>query len=65
MKTYEELLAENDRLKSCMKYMNELMALKMLQVNQLLRERDSMKRRIAYLEQKIEGLESDERITTR
>lgn len=57
MKTYEELLAENDRLKSCMKYMNELMALKMLQVNQLLRERDSLKRRIAYLEQKIEGLE--------
>ena len=57
MKTYEELLAENDRLKSCMKYMNELMALEMLQVNQLLRERDSLKRRIAYLEQKIEGLE--------
>lgn len=57
MKTYEELLAENDRLKSCMKYMNELMALKMLQVNQLLRERDSLKRRIAYLEQKIEEME--------
>ncbi|ESK65308.1 hypothetical protein GCWU000182_01469 [Abiotrophia defectiva ATCC 49176] len=57
MKTYEELLAENDRLKSCMKYMNELMALEILQVNQLLRERDSLKRRIAYLEQKIEGLE--------
>lgn len=57
MKTYEELLAENDRLRSCMKYMNELMPLKILQVNQLLRERDSLKRRIAYLEQKIEGLE--------
>ncbi len=57
MKTYEELLAENERMISCMKYMNELMALKMLQVNQLLRERDSLKRRIAYLEQKIEGLE--------
>lgn len=57
MKTYEELLSENDRLKSCMKYMNELMALKMLQVNQLLRERDSLNRRIAYLEQKIEELE--------
>ena len=55
MKTYEELLAENDRLRSCMKYMNELMPLKILQVNQLLRERDSLKRRIAYLEQKIEG----------
>ena len=57
MKTYEELLAENDRLKSCMKYMNEMMALEILQVNQLLRERDSLKRRIAYLEQKIEELE--------
>ena len=56
MKTYEELLAENDRLKSCMKYMDELMALKILQVNQLVKERDSLKRRIAYLEQKIEGL---------
>ena len=40
-----------------MKHMNELMALKILQVNQLVRERDSLKRRIAYLEQKIEGLE--------
>lgn len=57
MKTYEELLAENDRLKSCMKYMNELMALKMLQVNQLVREKTRLKRRIFYLEQKIEGLE--------
>lgn len=57
MKKYEELLAENDRLKSCMKYMNEMMALEILQVNQLLRERDSLKRRIAYLEQKIEELE--------
>ena len=57
MKTYEELLAENERMSLCMKYMNELMPLKMLQVNQLLRERDSLKRRIAYLERKIEGLE--------
>ena len=57
MKTYEELIAENERLLSCMKHMNELMALKILQVNQLVRERDSLKRRIAYLEQKIEGLE--------
>ncbi|WP_456047943.1 hypothetical protein [Abiotrophia defectiva] len=57
MKTYEELLAENERMKVCMKYMNELMPLKILQVNQLLRERDSLKRRIAYLEQKIEELE--------
>ena len=57
MKTYEELLAENDRMRSCMKYMNELMALKMLQVNQLVRERDSLKRRTAYLEQKIEEME--------
>lgn len=60
MKTYEELLAENERMKVCMKYMNELMPLKILQVNQLLRERDSLKRRIAYLEQKIEGLEAVE-----
>lgn len=60
MKTYEELLAENERMKVCMKYMNELMPLKILQVNQLLRERDSLKRRIAYLEQKIEELEDDE-----
>lgn len=57
MKTYEELLAENERMISCMKHMNELMALKMLQVNQLLRERDSLKRRIAYLKQKIEEME--------
>ena len=57
MKTYEELIAENERMLSCMKHMNELTALKILQVNQLVRERDSLKRRIAYLEQKIEGLE--------
>ena len=57
MKTYEELLAENERMLSCMKHMNEMMALEILQVNQLLRERDSLKRRIAYLEQKIEELE--------
>ena len=57
MKTYEELIAENERMLSCMKHMNELMALKILQVNQLVRERDSLKRRIAYLEQKIEGFE--------
>lgn len=56
MKTYEELIAENERMLSCMKHMNELMALKILQVNQLVRERDSLKRRIAYLEQKIEEL---------
>lgn len=56
MKTYEELLAENERMRSCMKYMNELMPLKILQVNQLVRERDSLKRRIAYLERKIEEL---------
>lgn len=56
MKTYEELLADNERMLSCMKHMNELMALKILQVNQLVRERDSQKRRIAYLEQKIEEL---------
>lgn len=53
MKTYEELIAENERMLSCMKHMNELMALKILQVNQLVRERDSLKRRISYLEQKI------------
>lgn len=56
VKTYEELLAENERMLSCMKHMNELMALKILQVNQLVRERESLKRRIAYLEQKIEEL---------
>lgn len=57
VKTYEELLAEIERMLSCMKHMNELMALKILQVNQLVRERESLKRRIAYLEQKIEELE--------
>ena len=56
MKTYEELIAENERMLFCMKHMNELMALKILQVNQLVRERDSLNRRIAYLEQKIEEL---------
>lgn len=56
MKTYEELLAENERMSSCMKDMDALMALKILQVNQLVKEMDSLKRRIAYLEQKIEGL---------
>lgn len=57
MKTYEKLLAENERMISCMEHMNEMMALKILQVNQLVRERDSLKRRIAYLERKIEELE--------
>jgi hypothetical protein len=57
VKTYEELIAENERMLSCMKHMNEMMALKILQVNQLVRERDSQKRRIAYLEQKIKELE--------
>ena len=57
MKTYEELLAENERMISCMEHMNEMMALKILQVNQLVRERESLKRRIAYLERKIEELE--------
>lgn len=57
MKTYEELIAENERMLSCMKHMNEMMALKILQVNQLVRERDSLQRRISYLEQKIEELE--------
>jgi len=57
MKTYEELIVENERMLFCMKHMNEMMALKILQVNQLVRERDSLKRRIAYLERKIEELE--------
>lgn len=57
VKTYEELIAENERMLFCMKHMNEMMALKILQVNQLVRERDSLKRRIAYLERKIEELE--------
>lgn len=57
VKTYENLLEENERMSSCMKDMNALMALKILQVNQLVKERDSLKRRIAYLEQKIEELE--------
>lgn len=56
MKTYEELLEDNERMLSCMNHMNELMALEILQVNQLVRERNSLKRRIAYLEQKIEEL---------
>lgn len=56
MKTYEELIAENERMLFCMKHMNEMMALKILQVNQLVRERDSLKRRIAYLERKIEEM---------
>ena len=56
VKTYEELLEDNERMLSFMKHMNEMMALKILQVNQLVRERDSLKRRIAYLERKIEEL---------
>ena len=57
VKTYEELIAENERMLFCMKHMNEMMALKILQVNHLVRDRDSLKRRIAYLERKIEELE--------
>lgn len=51
------LLDENEEFSSWVKCMNMQMALKILQVNQLVRERDSLQRRISYLEQKIEELE--------
>lgn len=53
----KNLLDENEEISSWVKCMNMQMALKILQVNQLVRERDSLKRRIAYLEQRIEELE--------
>ena len=53
----KNLLDENEEISSWVKHMNMQMALKILQVNQLVRERDSLQRRISYLEQKIEELE--------
>ena len=51
------MMDENEEFSSWVKRMNMQMALKILQVNQLVRERDSLQRRISYLEQKIEELE--------
>lgn len=53
----KNLLDENEEIRSWVERMNIQMALEILQVNQLVRERDSLNRRIAYLEQKIEELE--------
>ena len=53
----KNLLDENEEISSWVKHMNMQMALEILQVNQLVRERDSLQRRISYLEQKIEELE--------
>lgn len=53
----KNLLDENEEISSWVKRMNMQMALKILQVNQLVIERDSLQRRISYLEQKIEELE--------
>lgn len=52
----EKPLTENEEIRSWMKYMNEQMSLKVLQLTQLARERASLKRRIFRLEQKIEVL---------
>lgn len=52
----KNLLDENEEISSWVKLMNMQMALKILQVNQLVRERDSLQRRISYLKQKIEEL---------
>lgn len=53
----KKLLDKNEEISSWVKLMNMQMALEILQVNQLVRERDSLQRRISYLEQKIEELE--------
>lgn len=53
----KNLLDENEEIRSWVERMNIQMALEILQVNQLVRERDSLQRRISYLEQKIEELE--------
>lgn len=53
----EKPLTENEEISSWMKYMNEHLSLKVLQLTQLARERASLKRRIFRLEQKIEELE--------
>ena len=53
----KNLLDENEEIRSWVERMNMQMALEILQVNQLVRERNSLNRRIAYLEQKIEELE--------
>ena len=51
------MMDENEEFSSWVELMNMQMALKILQVNQLVRERDSLQRRISYLEQKIEELD--------
>lgn len=53
----KKLFDENEEISSWVELMNMQMALKILQVNQLVRERDSLQRRISYLEQKIEELD--------
>ena len=53
----EKPLTENEEISSWMKYMNEHLSLKVLQLTQLARERAILKRRIFRLEQKIEELE--------
>ena len=53
----KNLLDENEEIRSWVERMNIQMALEILQVNQLGRERESLQRRISYLEQKIEELE--------
>lgn len=53
----KNIVDENEEFSSWVKRMNMQMALKILQVNQLVRERDSLQRRISYLEQQIEELE--------
>lgn len=53
----EKTLTGNDEIRSWMEYMNDQMALKISQLTQLAREKDILKRRIFYLEQKIKELE--------
>ena len=52
----EKTLTENEEMLSWMQYMNEQMSLKVLQLTRLTREKTRLKRRIFYLEQKIEEL---------
>lgn len=53
----EKPLTENEEIRSWMKYMNEQLTLRVLQLTRLARKRNRLKRRIFYLEQKIEELE--------
>ena len=52
----EKPLTENEEIRSWMKYMNEQLTLRVLQLTRLARKRARLKRRIFYLEQKIEEL---------